>query len=128
MKKTVLLLTLYASLSASAADGVVNPSLVGDTSRVVDLDEVVIVKETYSLRRQPMSTATLSADDLTRLNVKDLRDMSQYVPAFVMPNYGSRYTSSMYVRGIGSRVNNPAVGIYVDNIPVLNKRMFNFHT
>lgn len=127
MKKTVLLLTLYASLSASAADGVVNPSLVGDTSRVVDLDEVVIVKETYSLRRQPMSTATLSAGDLTRLNVKDLRDMSQYVPAFVMPNYGSRYTSSMYVRGIGSRVNNPAVGIYVDNIPVLNKSMFNFH-
>ena len=62
------------------------------------------------------------------LNVRDLRDVSEYVPSFVMPNYGSRYTSSMYVRGIGSRVNSPAVGIYVDNIPVVNKSMFNFHT
>lgn len=34
----------------------------------------------------------------------------------------------MYVRGIGSRVNSPAVGIYVDGMPIQSKSAFNFHT
>lgn len=33
----------------------------------------------------------------------------------------------MYVRGIGSRINSPAVGIYLDGIPVLSKAAFNLH-
>ena len=45
-----------------------------------------------------------------------------------MPEYGSRYTSSMYMRGIGSRVNSPAVGMYVDGMPIQSKSAFNFHT
>jgi len=101
---------------------------VNDTSRVVDLDEVVIVKDLYTLRSQPLSSTVIGASDILNLNLRDLRDMSLYVPSFAMPHYGSRYTSSMYVRGIGSRVNSPAVGIYMDNIPVLNKSMFNAHT
>ncbi len=101
---------------------------VGDTSRVIDLDEVVVVKDLTTLRRQPVSSTIIGAEEISRLGVRDLRDLSLYVPAFSMPSYGSRYTSSMYVRGIGSRVNSPAVGIYVDNIPVLNKSMFNTHS
>ena len=99
----------------------------GDTSRVVDLDEVIVVKDLMTLRRQPMSSAVVGSEEIRQLGIRDLRDLSQYVPTFAMPNYGSRYTSSMYVRGIGSRVNSPAVGIYVDNIPLLNKSMFNAH-
>ena len=33
----------------------------------------------------------------------------------------------MYIRGIGSRINNPAVGIYYDNIPLMSKAAFNHH-
>ena len=104
---------------------------VNDTSRVVDLDEVLVVsqpKESYALRLQPLSSTVMGTEQIQNLGLRDLRDVSEYVPSFVMPNYGSRYTSSMYVRGIGSRVNSPAVGIYVDNIPMVNKSMFNFHT
>ena len=45
-----------------------------------------------------------------------------------MPNYGSRLSSAVYVRGIGSRVNSPAIGVYVDGIPVMSKSAFNLHT
>ena len=108
-----------------------NVSVVADTSRVYDLDEVVVVsqpKEVFRLRQQAISSSMFSAADMTSLNVRDLRDLSNYVPSFVMPNYGSRYTSSIYVRGIGSRVNNPAVGVYVDDIPLMTKSVFNFHS
>ena len=102
-----------------------------DTSRVQDLDEVIVVsqpKESFRLRQQPMSSSMFSASDMQNLDVRDLRELSVYVPSFSMPNYGSRYTSSMYVRGIGSRINSPAVGIYMDGMPIVSKSAFNVHS
>ena len=101
-----------------------------DTLRVNELDEVVVVstpKEHAALRRQPVSSSLFGEHELNTLNVHDLSQLSLYVPSFVMPAYGSRLTSSMYVRGIGSRINNPAVGVYYDNIPLMSKAAFNNH-
>ena len=101
-----------------------------DSSRVFDLDEVVIVaqpKEGVGLRLQPMSSTVMTSGELMRLHVHDLSQLSDFIPSFQMPAYGSRLTSSMYVRGIGSRINNPAVGIYYDNLPLMSKAAFNNH-
>lgn len=116
---------IEATAGITPSEGAAN-----DTSRIVDLDEVVVVsepKDLHLLRQQPLSSTLFSATELKQLNLRDLRDVSAFVPTFVMPHYGSRYTSSMYVRGIGSRVNSPAVGLYLDNVPVVNKSMLNFH-
>lgn len=102
-----------------------------DTSRVYDLDEVVVVsqpKEMMRLRQQSLSSSVFTGRELSSLGVRDLSDLSAYVPSFTMPSYGSRLTSAMYIRGIGSRINNPAVGIYSDGIPLVSKNSFNFHT
>ena len=101
-----------------------------DSSRVYDLDEVVVVsqnKEFMKLRQQPMSSTVLTGTELFSLNSRDLRDISSFVPSFVMPDYGARFTSSIYVRGIGSRINSPSMGIYIDDIPLMNKSTFNGH-
>lgn len=103
-------------------------SLENDTSRVIDLDEVVVIsqpKEAYQLRLQPVSSSVFSQSMLNNLQIDNVQTLSRYVPSFIMPSYGSRLTSSMYIRGIGSRVNNTAVGLYVDGMPVLNKSAFN---
>lgn len=79
-----------------------------DSSRVYDIDEVVVIdqpKESFRLRQQPLSSSSFSSYELKSLNVQDLRQLSSFVPSFCMPEYGSRITSSMYIRGIGSRVN-----------------------
>jgi len=99
-----------------------------DSSRVYDLDEVVVIsqpKEQVRLRLQPLSSTVLTANEMGTLGLRDLRDVSDYVPSFTMPAYGSRYTSSMYVRGIGSRVNSPSMGVYLNNIPLMSKSAFN---
>ena len=101
-----------------------------DTSKVYDLDEIVVVsqpKDGRLLRHQPLSSTVLTQNEMQMLGVKDLSQLSEYVPSFSMPQYGSRLTSSMYIRGIGSRINNPAVGIYYDNIPLMSKAAFNHH-
>ena len=103
---------------------------VNDTSKVFDLDEIVVVsqpKDGRLLRHQPLSSTVLTQREMQTLGVSDLAQLSQYVPSFSMPQYGSRLTSSMYIRGIGSRINNPAVGIYYDNIPLMSKAAFNRH-
>ena len=102
-----------------------------DTSRVMNLDEVIVVsqpKESAPLRLQPISSSMFSKDDMEKLAIHDLSRLSDFVPSFTMPAYGSRYTSSMYIRGIGSRVNSPAVGVYLDGMPLVSKSAFNVHT
>ena len=132
MRKTLfvlLALCCQTIVMATPLDDLTDEVLT-DTSKVVDLDEVVVVsqpKEQVRLRLQPVSSNVFGSEQLQQLNVRDLSQLSQYVPSFVMPAYGSRLTSSMYVRGIGSRVNNPAVGVYYDNIPLMSKAAFNNH-
>lgn len=123
-----LLLLAASSLSAVAyADNTVELS---DSSRVYDIEEVVVVdqpKEAFKLRQQPLSSTSFNGEQLNNLNVQDIRQLSIFVPSFAMPEYGSRYTSSIYMRGIGSRVYSPAVGIYSDGMPLLSRSAFNFH-
>ena len=128
MNKKIYLCIAFAALGLNAQAEVVEA--LADSSKVIDLDEVVIVaqpKEQVRLRLQPVSSNVFGSEQLQQLNVRDLSQLSQYVPSFVMPSYGSRLTSSMYVRGIGSRVNSPAVGVYYDNIPLMSKAAFNNH-
>ncbi len=136
MNKHISLAILFAATSfGSAMAGTLrnpfaNISLL-DSSRVHDLDEVVVIsqpKEFQRLRQQSLSSSVFSSKEIYSLGVRDIRELSVFVPSFAMPNYGSRITSSMYMRGIGSRVNSPAVGFYLDGMPLISKSAFNFHT
>ncbi|MDD3033846.1 MAG: TonB-dependent receptor [Bacteroidales bacterium] len=59
-------------------------------------------------------------------SVTALKDLSATVPNFYIPDYGSKMTSSVYVRGLGARIDNPVVGMYVDGVSYLNKNNFDF--
>lgn len=125
------LMFLPVAVCASSLKDVNGEHNLSDSSRVHDIDEVVVVaqpKETFRLRRQPLSSSSYSQTELKSLHVDDLRALSSYVPSLTMPAYGSRLTSSVYVRGIGSRINNPAVGLYVDGLPIVCKSAYNLHT
>ena len=117
---------------SNTLEGRLSPSVAStDSSRIFNLDEIVVVsqpKESAILRQQPMASSIFTDEEMKRLGLRDISDLSSFVPSFQMPSYGSRLTSSMYIRGIGSRVNNPAVGMYVDGMPILSKSAFNIHT
>ena len=127
MRNKSLFIILLLWPAVSKAESLNIPS---DSSRVYDLDEVVVVsqpKDTYRLRQQPLASTVIGRDQLVDHGMGDIRDVSAFVPSLAMPAYGSRFTSSIYVRGIGSRVNSPSMGVYVDNIPLSNKTAFNTH-
>ena len=128
MKKHLLLaMALFASNYAMADKTYTIPE---DTTKVIDIEEVVIIaspKETSKLRQLPASVSLISQKDMQANHITSLKSASSIVPNFFMPDYGSRLTSAMYIRGIGSRINTPAVGMYVDNIPYLDKSAFDFN-
>lgn len=68
----------------------------------------------------------ISGAEARLLGVDAAKGVSLIAPNFYMPDYGSRMTSSIYVRGLGTRIDQPVVGLSVDNIPYLNKDNYDF--
>lgn len=115
----ILLSLLYPTLMTTDADSL----------RKFNIEEAIVVaspKETQQLRQQPVSVSLFDATSLNNRKVDALKDLSSLAPNFFMPNYGSRLTSACYIRGIGSRINTPAVGLYVDNVPYVDKSAYDF--
>ena len=105
---------IIAALTATGAAAVE----LNDTLKEIT---VTAIKQAETLSREPMAATTLGEKSIDRYNITTMKDASEIVPNFFMPDYGSRITSSIYVRGLGARIDQPAVGLNVDNIPVLNK-------
>lgn len=100
-----------------------------DSLKVVDIEAVTIVSQPKThapLREQPLATTLVGAEMLREHSVQSVKGLSGLTPNLFIPNYGSSLTSAIYIRGIGSRINSPAVGLYVDNVPYPDKAAFDF--
>ena len=97
-----------------------------DTLLHIGLVEVTSIKQGTTLRGKAIA-ATLIDNLMAEQNrITALKDASEIVPNFYIPDYGSRMTSSVYVRGLGARIDQPVVGMNVDNVPVMTKEGYDF--
>lgn len=118
---------LLAFLAASPAVRAESATLIeGPDTVAVGEVNITAIKQARSLLRQPVTVTTIRQAELERLNVTGMKGMSELAPNFYMADHGSRMTSSIYVRGIGARIDQPAVGLNVDNVPYLNKNSYDF--
>ena len=116
--------------TVSVSEKTIPTTAVADTAKLMDIEELVIIatpKENNRLRQQPLSATSLSQQDMRNNGVNSVKALTGLVPNLFIPDYGSKLTTSVYVRGIGSRINTPAVGLYVDNIPFIDKSAFDFN-
>lgn len=95
-----------------------------DTVIVVDKVQVTAIKQGLVLRSEPVAATILGSRTVERERVGALKHLSQRIPNFHAPDYGSRMTSSVYVRGLGARIDQAVVGLNIDNVPLLNKNNF----
>lgn len=114
----IVLISVVVGLQANAAEPV-------DTLMLESLN-VVAIKQSDKLREEAVSGTLLTQAQVENLNAYAIKSISDVVPNFYIPDYGSRITSSIYVRGIGARMDQPAVGLNVDNVPFLNKDAYDF--
>lgn len=94
----------------------------------IELGEITISssKSDMQLKNLPSSVTLLTETSINDDNIKNLTDITSISPSLFMPSYGSKLTSPIYIRGIGSRINAPGVGLYVDHVPYFDKSAFNF--
>lgn len=115
--------TLFAVLPLLAAE----PSEPVDTLYHIEQVEVTAsLKHRDDLRRQPVSSTELGMYRLQREGVESIKELSAVAPNFYQPAYGSKMTSSIYVRGFGSRIDQPVLGVNVDDVPLMNKNSYDF--
>lgn len=98
-----------------------------ETADTLSLDEITVsaIKQP-ALFREPVAATVIGEKQVESLNILTVKGMSDVVPNFYVPDYGSRITSSIYVRGIGARIDQPAVALNIDNVPVMNKDAYDF--
>lgn len=100
-----------------------------DTLKTYQVGEVIITsstKETNQLHTLPGSVSVFSPRTITNKQIHALKDISSLVPNLYMPDYGSKLTSAIYIRGIGARSSGQSIGLYIDDAPYLDKSTFDF--
>lgn len=95
-----------------------------DTLIAMDKVKITAVKQGTNLHREAVAASILSGRTLEMRGVSAVKDVMTDVPNLFMPDYGSRTTSSVYVRGMGTRIDQPVVGMNVDNVPLADKNMY----
>jgi outer membrane receptor protein involved in Fe transport len=93
-----------------------------------NIDEVVVVadKRPQRILNIPAAVSLVTSKQIEQTHINNLRGITAVVPGFYMPEYGSKLTAPVYIRGVGARINNPSIGLYVDGVPYFEKSTFVF--
>ena len=121
MKRRVLIgVVLVCSISGAKASV---SEVWADTVTLPDV-EVSVSRTQSVINRQPSSVSVIDSRLIEETQVISPKDISALAPNVYMPDYGSAMTSSVYIRGLGSRINEPVLGMIVDGVPLLDKNMY----
>lgn len=83
-------------------------------------------RETVPLEQVPAPLSRIHLDAMTEGCMDNPKRLSAVVPGLHIPEYGASLTSSIYLRGFGSRMENPVMGLYIDDIPIMDKNAYDF--
>lgn len=122
MKRTGFSAALFSCVLWAFASETAVPDTVVTLSEI----SVTAIKGDPIIDRMPVASTVVGGAMIDRLNIKTIKNVSEVSPNFYIPDYGSRMTSSIYVRGMGARIDQPVVGMNVDNVPFLNKDAYDF--
>ena len=121
VKKLLFILTItFSALSMWATDN----EVAIDTVTLADVS-VTAIKQGAATDLTTASTV-LNKSEVERNGIVTVRGVSDLVPNFFLPDYGSRMTSTIYVRGLGARIDQPSMGLNIDNVPVMCKENYDF--
>ena len=121
LRLSIFIITACAAI-ASAWGAITNES---DTTVVLDGVSVTAIKQGTDVDLATASTV-LDKREVERNGIVTVRGVSDMAPNFFLPDYGSRMTSTIYVRGLGARIDQPSMGLNIDNVPVMCKENYDF--
>lgn len=123
--RKLLLFVLYITIITLKSYAADNDSIFQQS---YELEEITIrpFKQVKAVSQLPLSISQLNGTAIRNQLLSEMKDISAVVPNLFIPDYGSKYTTPVYIRGIGSKTGAPSVGLYVDGIPYFEKSNFDF--
>lgn len=110
----------------------VKPATAQENVRGLVLEEIVVTarKREEALLDVPMAITALSRDQLEKLNVQDMTEISKLTPGMYFSDYGSnradRYSNQFVVRGLNvnnfANFSNAAI-LFVDGVPIASSNI-----
>jgi iron complex outermembrane recepter protein len=126
-KSIAVALTLLTAATSAIAQHSMAPN---DTTiaKTYELGEVQVSasRNNAKVKEIPASISVISSQAIAETGMKTLSGLTATTPNVFMGDYGSKLTSPIYIRGIGSKINAPSVGLYVDHVPYFDKATFAF--
>ena len=95
-----------------------------DSVMLSGVDVVASIKYGDDIEKGAYSSTSVGRVEIENRHISSVKELTAIAPNFYQPDYGSRMTSSIYVRGFGSRIDQPVVGLTVDEVPVMNKNNY----
>ena len=119
MKRLIAIIFTLCALQAYAQE---------NTTSLYHIDSVEICASPKSgdYHLLPISSTAMAMHKLEHRGVTSAKELSAIAPNFYQPDYGSSITSSIYIRGFGSRIDQPVMGMTIDEAPVMNKNGYDF--
>ena len=99
------------------------------TIKTFNLEEIVVsssTKETNDLKSFPASISIITPQIIDGQKINSIKGLSAVIPNFFVADYGSKLSTPVYIRGIGERSTGQSIGMYVDNMPYMDKSIFDF--
>ena len=109
-----VIISLCGIIATEAQDTLLRPASITALKDVVAPDNLA----------SPISV--IREEGLRRRGTYRPNMLSGIVPGLHIPAYGASLTSTSYLRGLGSRMENPAMGLYLDGVPVVDKNAYDF--
>jgi iron complex outermembrane recepter protein len=125
---------MFKRSSLSHAIGLLAAGLVSTANAQAVLEEVMVTaqKRSASVNDVPITMTALGANDLKNLRLGDAMDIQAYTTNIDIKGTLGGTNPAITIRGIGlndfNANNNPAVGVYVDEVFLVSSGMLNFST
>ncbi len=86
------------------------------------LEEVIITaeKKETKLQRTPIAVSAISAKEIEQRKITEMTDLVMNVPNLITMSGGSPTLNIMSIRGILTFSTDPAIGVYIDGIPMFD--------
>ncbi|NDV78123.1 TonB-dependent receptor [Dysgonomonas sp. 511] len=114
----------FPTISAEGGNPVSDSVVLSYTGKAVVIESF---KQNSDLYLQPVAASLLTAQEVKDFNLVNIKEITSLTPNLFIPDYGSKMTSPVYIRGIGSHRNAPSVGLYVDGVPYFDRSAFDFN-
>jgi iron complex outermembrane receptor protein len=120
----LIVCTLATVASAQQASGPVGVAAGGsNTGEGRNLEEVIVTAQRRSetIKDVPFSVSAIGQDQLEQGHITNIEDVTRAIPGVSFGTGAVQGQDNITIRGIGSQTGNSAIGLYLDDVPIVTQ-------